>query len=86
MCEFGFVESVVSLMQHTQHARRLVSWSDHRKYEHVPGLQDNVRIVVMRLTDRSWLLKTLLNGRWWTILHFLSAFLALPFSVVWEQV
>ena len=67
-------------------AHRLVSWGDKRKYEDVPGLQDNVLLLLQWASQRSGLFMSLAYGRWANILHFLSAMLALAFSPLWEQV
>lgn len=64
----------------------LVSAWDRRKYEHVPGLQDNGQLAAEALMAGRPRLARLLHARWANILHFLAAILALAFSVVWDQV
>ncbi|KAG2444775.1 hypothetical protein HXX76_001518 [Chlamydomonas incerta] len=64
----------------------LVSASDLRKYEQVPGLQDNVEIAVKAAAGASPALAAALALPAATVLHFLAALLALAFSVLWEQV
>lgn len=62
-----------------------MSASDQRKYDPVPGLQDNVEIAAVALAGRSGLARWAVYGRWANILHFLMALLALAFSVIWDQ-
>ncbi|KXZ42654.1 hypothetical protein GPECTOR_127g532 [Gonium pectorale] len=63
----------------------LVSASDQRKYELVPGLQDNVGLLVRAAARRSPAVAALVAARAATVLHFLLALLALAFSVLWDQ-
>eukprot|EP00198_Chlamydomonas_reinhardtii_P000275 XP_001689610.1 predicted protein [Chlamydomonas reinhardtii] len=64
----------------------LVSASDLRKYEQVPGLQDNVEIAVRAAAGACPALAAALALPAATVLHFLAALLALAFSVLWDQV
>lgn len=66
---------------------RLVSAWDLRKYDNVPGLQDNVAIAVRTLSTWSPVLHWLTTASpAATVLHFLAALLMLAFSVLWDQV
>ncbi|EFJ40148.1 hypothetical protein VOLCADRAFT_121755 [Volvox carteri f. nagariensis] len=64
----------------------LVSAWDQRKYDNVPGLQDNVAISVRALSALSPAVRWLAAARAANILHFLAALLMLAFSVLWNQV
>ncbi|GIL63458.1 hypothetical protein Vafri_17498 [Volvox africanus] len=64
----------------------LVSAWDQRKYDNIPGLQDNVAIGVNALSAISPMARWLVTRRAANILHFLGAQLALAFSVLWDQV
>ncbi|KAG2448945.1 hypothetical protein HYH02_005702 [Chlamydomonas schloesseri] len=64
----------------------LVSATDQRKYELVPGLQDNVELAVRAAAAASPSLAAALALPAATVLHFLAALLALAFSVLWDQV
>jgi hypothetical protein len=48
--------------------------------------QDNVQLAVSLLSPRFPLLGWFATVRWATAMHFLLALLALPFSVLWDQV
>ncbi|GFR39788.1 hypothetical protein Agub_g273 [Astrephomene gubernaculifera] len=64
----------------------LVSAWDDRKYDMVPGLQDNVaRVVRLAARHNSWV-HAVASARWADIKHFLLALLALAFSGTWDQV
>ncbi len=64
----------------------IVSATDLRKYENVPGLQDNVQLAIELLSPRLPALGWFATTRYADVMHFLLALLALPFSVLWEQV
>lgn len=64
----------------------MVSWSDIRKYDNVPGLQDNVQLLAESAARSSPTLHAVIYNRWCNILHFLCAMLAMALSVLWDQV
>lgn len=64
----------------------LVSAWDQRKYDTVPGLQDNVGLAVQALAERSSWVRWATKAPAATVLHFLGALLTLAFSVLWDQV
>jgi hypothetical protein len=66
---------------------RVVAASNTRKYDDtfVP-LQDNVALAAKSLMSRSGLLSHIFQWHWAHIGNFLFCFLALPFSVLWDQV
>ena len=48
--------------------------------------QDNVQLAVNILSPHLPFLGWFTSVRWATVMHFLLALLALPFSVLWDQV
>ncbi|GAX85052.1 hypothetical protein CEUSTIGMA_g12472.t1 [Chlamydomonas eustigma] len=64
----------------------LVSATDKRKYDNVPGLQDNLRLAIEMTYPTYPLLYRLAAARLADALTFLVALLALAFSVLWDQV
>jgi hypothetical protein len=66
---------------------RVVAASNVRKYDEtfVP-LQDNVALTAKNLMSRSSWVSFILQWHWAHIGNFLFCFLALPFSVLWDQV
>lgn len=63
----------------------IVSATDQGKYEFQP-LQDNVRIMLRWAAAHHPLARRLLSAHWSDLFLFLLALLALPFSVLWDQV
>mmetsp|Transcript_4600 Transcript_4600/g.12803 ORF Transcript_4600/g.12803 Transcript_4600/m.12803 type:complete len:366 (-) Transcript_4600:536-1633(-) len=63
----------------------LASATDQRKYENVPGLQDNVELLLHRLAAGSPLASAAMAWKWLDTLPFLLAFLATALSPLWDQ-
>jgi DNA mismatch repair protein MutS2 len=59
--------------------------TDLRKYEDVPGLQDNFEIAFRSLAGRGRLLHWALYGDWVHTKEFLAAALVIAFSVAFDQ-
>mmetsp|Transcript_14735 Transcript_14735/g.36745 ORF Transcript_14735/g.36745 Transcript_14735/m.36745 type:complete len:387 (-) Transcript_14735:193-1353(-) len=64
----------------------LVSASDTRKYDNVPGLQDNVELAIRWAGQQHPRLWWAARAKWVNTKHFLGALLALAFSPLWDQV
>eukprot|EP00803_Ostreobium_quekettii_P003749 evm.model.scf_156.15 EVM.evm.TU.scf_156.15 scf_156:117852-121906(+) len=64
----------------------VVSATDVRKYDRVPGLQDNVNLILSKLRAMHPLLQWAIHFHWAHIFQFLGVILALAFSVLWDQV
>ncbi|GMH32608.1 hypothetical protein BSKO_00442 [Bryopsis sp. KO-2023] len=64
----------------------VVSATDANRMKRVPGLQDNVELFFLSLSERSPLLRHMLGFRWANIVHFLGAAVGLSVSPLWDQV
>ncbi|WIA42869.1 hypothetical protein OEZ86_008792 [Tetradesmus obliquus] len=63
----------------------VVSATDARNQELVPGLQDNGEALLHSLAGSNGWLHFFIHGKWFDIKHFLGAILLLAFSNMWEQ-
>jgi hypothetical protein len=68
------------------YSARIVSVTDARKYEEVPGLQDNAEILFRGIAGRGPWLHWALYGDWVHTKEFLAAALSSAFCVAFDQV